>query len=297
MNQENKATLILIATTMLAGAGWIFSKQSISGMPPFGFIALRFICAAMLLTPFCYRSLKQISRTQLLNATSVGVFMGASLLLWVHAISVTDTLAEGAFISSLSMLFVPLVAWVLFKHRPPRMFWLSLPFAILGLLLLSVASGFRTSPSQIWFLASAFTLALHFNFNAKYAQSIPSLVLACIQLLVTGILAFIASLLFETWPDSVANSTWVWFACSTILATSLRYVMQTVGQKLTTSANAAVIMILEPVWASSLSVFFYGDHMTATKLLGCGFILWSLFIYRGGARILEKLKLKYRTQG
>lgn len=34
---------ILIITTFLAAAGWVFSKEAIQGLPPFGFIGIRFI--------------------------------------------------------------------------------------------------------------------------------------------------------------------------------------------------------------------------------------------------------------
>ncbi len=37
-NSERKATVILVATTMIAALGWIFSKETIQGLPPFGFI-------------------------------------------------------------------------------------------------------------------------------------------------------------------------------------------------------------------------------------------------------------------
>lgn len=288
MNQETKATIILILTTIFAGLGWIFSKQAINGLPPFAFIGTRFIAASILLLPFCYKQLFALTRSQLINAASVGILMSCALLTWVTAISVTDTLAEGAFISSLAMLFAPLVGWVLFKQKPIRMFWISLPFAVLGLGFLSLSNGYHHSPSQVWFLISAVMLAFHFNFNAKYAQSVPSLALACIQLFVVGTVGTIASLLLEQWPDQITNETWMWIALSTVLATSLRYVMQTMGQKLTTSGNAAIIMILEPVWASSLSVVFYGDDMPLGKVIGCALILWSLFVYRGGAKLLER---------
>ncbi len=288
MTQEFKATVILIFTTIFAGLGWIFSKQAIAELPPFAFIGTRFVIASLLLVPFCYKSFSALSRQQVINAASVGVIMSGALLTWVTAISVTDTLAEGAFISSLAMLFAPFVGWLLFKQRPIRMFWVSLPFAVLGLGFLSLSNGYHHSPSQIWFLISAILLAFHFNFNAKYAQTVPSLVLACIQLMVVGVVASIASLLLEQWPETISSTTWMWLALSTIVATSLRYVMQTVGQKLTTSGNAAIIMILEPVWASSLSVVFYGDDMPIGKVIGCGLILWSLFVYRGGAKLLER---------
>ncbi|MGB5446621.1 MAG: EamA family transporter, partial [Psychromonas sp.] len=62
MSQDKRADLLILCTTILAAAGWIFSKQAIQGLPPFGFIGLRFLCASLLLVPFCYRSFFQVSR-------------------------------------------------------------------------------------------------------------------------------------------------------------------------------------------------------------------------------------------
>ncbi|QSA19887.1 EamA family transporter, partial [Vibrio furnissii] len=48
-----RAEIILVLTTLLAAAGWVFSKQAIQGLPPFGFIGLRFVTASLILLPFC----------------------------------------------------------------------------------------------------------------------------------------------------------------------------------------------------------------------------------------------------
>ncbi|MGF1731080.1 DMT family transporter [Photobacterium kasasachensis] len=290
MTLDRRADLILIATTMLAAAGWIFSKEAIQGLPPFGFVGTRFVLASMFLLPFCFSALKKVSRGDLFRAMGVGCLLGSALLLWIYAVSVSDTLGEGAFIMSLSMLFVPLVAWPLFRQRPPRMFWFSLPLAFGGLMLLSLGGGWQQSASQIWFGLAALMLALHFNFNSRCAQRIPALLLTCIQLFVTGSMGLVASLSFETWPQHVGLDIWGWFAMSVVIATSLRYVMQTTGQKHSTAANAAIIMVLEPVWTVFLSILWYGEQMPINKVLGCTLILMSLLIYRGGAKIMAKLK-------
>ncbi len=71
---------------------------------------------------------------------------------------------------------------------------------------------------------------------------------------------------------------------SVILATTLRYVMQTLGQKYTSSANAALVMILEPVWTVVLSVLWYGEQLSTLKMVGCVLILFSLVMYRTHGR-------------
>ncbi len=128
-------------------------------------------------------------------------------------------------------------------------------------------------------------LALHFNVNSKYSQKLPVLLLTCIQLFVTGLIGLLISSLVETVPTEVSTSIWIWFALSTLLATSLRYVMQTMGQKFVQAGNAALIMILEPVWTVILSVIWYGEVLTSNKLVGCVLILFSLVIYRTGGRL------------
>ena len=46
-----------------------------------------------------------------MNAVKHHGVLGSAVMTWIYAISISDTLGEGAFIMSLSMLFVPIVAW------------------------------------------------------------------------------------------------------------------------------------------------------------------------------------------
>ena len=169
---QRHGELLLATATLIAASGWIFSKEAIAHLPAFGFIGLRFLLAAVCLLPFCYRHLFRINPLDLIKAFGVGALLGSALLLWIYAVSISDTLGQGAFIMSLSMLLVPLIAWPLFGNKPTGRFWCSLPFAIIGLILLSVAEGWRQSSNQLWFLLAALMLAVHFNFNSRYAQNV-----------------------------------------------------------------------------------------------------------------------------
>ncbi|WP_394211840.1 DMT family transporter [Enterovibrio calviensis] len=292
---ERRASLILLVATVLAAWGWIFSKEAIQGMPPFGFIGLRFILASLCILPFCFGKLKVVNRGDLTRAAGVGCVLACAILFWIFAMSVSTSLGEGAFIMSLSMLIVPPVAWLLYKQAPPRIFWFSMPIAVVGLALLSLGGvGWQLSPSQIWFLLAALFLAVHFNLNNRYAQRIPTLVLTCVQLFSTGVVATIASLLTETWPDTIPPTVWGWFTLSVLVATSLRYLMQTLGQKGASAANAAIIMILEPVWTVILSVVWYHESMPAHKIAGCALILLSLLVYRGTQPLRDFMRKKSR---
>ncbi|MGD8112193.1 DMT family transporter [Vibrio sp. TRT 17S01] len=288
MNAERKAASILVVTTLFAAFGWVFSKEAIQGLPPFGFIGLRFLIASLCILPLCYKALFKTRWQDIRSAALVGCLLTMALMSWIYAISISDTLGEGAFIVSLSMLMVPLIAWMLFGQKPKRIFWFSMPVAISGLAFLSLAGGWQQSASHIWFLVNATMLALHFNVNSKYSQKLPVLLLTCIQLFVTGCFSLITSLLFEEFPEAVEPSIWGWFAASALLATALRYVMQTLGQKHTNPANAALIMILEPIWTVVLSVTWYNETLSGNKLIGCGLILFALLLYRTDGRFFKR---------
>ena len=275
-----RAEPVLIITTLLAGAGWVFSKEAIQELPPFGFIGIRFIFASLLLLPFCFSALKKALWQDCVRSMGVGVLLSAALFCWIHAISISDTLGEGAFIMSLSMLFVPLLAWPLFGNRPPRAFWFSLPIAFSGLFLLAWNDGWNVSASQLWFIFAAIGLATHFNFNSKYSASLPPILLTTLQLFTVGCLGTVLSFFLETWPQEVSLITWKWVLLSVLLATSLRYLLQTVGQKWVTPTNAAILMLLEPIWTMLLSVWIYDESMPLNKLFGCGLLLLSLVFYR-----------------
>ncbi|MBY7948538.1 DMT family transporter [Vibrio fluvialis] len=275
-----RAEIILVLTTLLAAAGWVFSKQAIQGLPPFGFIGLRFVTASLILLPFCLPALRKASLGDMLRSMGVGVFLGGSIFCWIYAISISDTLGEGAFIMSLSMLFVPLVAWPLLGNKPSRAFWMSLPIAVVGLFLLAWNGEWNVAASQLWFLLAAVGLALHFNFNSQYSAKLPPMLLTTLQLFATGCLGLLLSYFVEVWPQEVSGETWKWFVLSVLLATSLRYLMQTVGQKHANPTNAAILMLLEPVWTLLLSVWIYSESMPLNKIIGCVLLLGSLLLYR-----------------
>ncbi len=90
------------------------------------------------------------------------------------------------------------------------------------------------------------------RYNSKEANRNPQP-----NILLNGMVSWLT----ESWPATISLVTWKWFALSVLLATSLRYLMQTMGQKSANPTNAALLMLLEPVWTLVLSVVIYQDNV------------------------------------
>ncbi|KAE9626577.1 DMT family transporter [Aeromonas veronii] len=273
--------LLMVLVTLLAAAGWLFSKEAIRELPPAAFIGSRFLLAALLLLPLAWLRELPPTRAQLVRAAGCGTLLGASLLLWVTAISQSDALGSGAFIMSVATLMAPLAAWAAFRAKPGRHYWLTLPIAIAGLLLLSSSTHWGVSLSLFWFLAAATTLGIQLAVHRHFAQSIAPTWLTCIQLAMTGLLGTLLSLLTEQWPEAGVNhGIWGWFAASVLIATTLRYWLLTHALSKMTTAHAALMMLLEPVWTLILSTLFYSEPLGGAKLAGAGLVLGALVLYQ-----------------
>ena len=292
--------LLMVLVTLLAAAGWLFSKEAIRELPPAAFIGSRFLLAALLLLPLAWLREPPPTRAQLLRAAGCGTLLGASLLLWVTAISQSDALGSGAFIMSVATLMAPLAAWAAFRAKPGRHYWLTLPIAIAGLLLLSSNTHWGgdhpeqtgVSLSLFWFLAAATTLGIQLAVHRHFAQSIAPTWLTCIQLAMTGLLGTLLSLQTEQWPETgVSHGIWGWFAASVLIATTLRYWLLTHALSKMTTAHAALMMLLEPVWTLILSTLCYSEPLGGAKLAGAGLVLGALVLYQLPL-LLRSAKLK-----
>ncbi|UQG54199.1 MULTISPECIES: DMT family transporter [unclassified Marinobacter] len=300
MTNAHKSDLILVGVTLLAATSWIFSKEAILLMPPLLFMALRFLIAGSFLAAFAYRSLARLSGDQVKRSLGVGLVFGVAMSFWVMGLFHGTSMGEGAFITSLGVVIVPILARLLFKEAQPASTWLAIPVAVAGLALLSLRNGFQPEPAQIFFAMAAFIFALYFTLNTRAAnqriainrqgnaiekQRIPALPLTAIALLTVGLVTLVESLMTESWQPTFSNPPplliW-WILASAIVGTAGRFLAQTYAQSLSAHRHGAVILVIEPVWVSLFAARWFDEIMTPVQLAGCGLIFAALIVNRWG---------------
>ena len=275
-----QADALLLLVTVLAASGWIFSKEALAGMPPLLFIGTRFLLAGLILLGFAWPTLTRMSARRVRRGLLVGVLFSAAIAFWVLGLNYSDHLGESAFINSLGILLVPVVARLLFGDRPPRSTWVALPVALLGFALLSLNAGFNVEASQLLMVCAALCFALLINVNTRVVRNVPALPLTTLQLISVGVVLTGLSLVVEHQPLALSPSILGWFMTSVLLASSLRFFLQIKAQSMTTPSHAAVILMLEAVWTALFAAWWFGETMTALQLLGCSLIFMALLINR-----------------
>lgn len=313
MSDAHKSDLLLVAVTLLAAISWIFSKEAILLMPPLLFMAVRFLIAGGLLAVFAWRPLLRLSGDQLKRSLGVGLVFGIAMSFWVMGLFHSTSMGEGAFITSLGVVIVPIIARLAFKEAQPTSTWFAIPVAVAGLALLSLRHGFQPEPSQMFFAVAATIFALYFTLNTRAANQrtvisrrgktvekhrIPALPLTAIALFTVGAVILVESLVLEPWQPTFSDPppllVW-WILASAIVGTAGRFLVQTYAQSLSSHSHGAVIMVLEPIWVSLFAAGWFAETMTIIQLAGCGLIFAALIVNRWSA-LSKALKASLRKR-
>jgi drug/metabolite transporter (DMT)-like permease len=210
-------------------------------------------------------------------------------------------MGEGAFLTSLGVVIVPIIARVVFGESQPLSTWLAIPIAVAGLALLSLENGFRPDPGQLYFVVAAFIFALYFTLNTRAAnqrtvtnkrgetiekRKVPALPLTALALLTVGLVTLVESAISEPWAPTLNNPPpilMVWVLASAIVGTAGRFLLQTYAQSLSVHSHGVVILVLEPVWVALFAAAWFGETMSALQLAGCGLIFMALLVNRWSA--------------
>ena len=115
MKNYKGETALLIAT-LIWGATFTIIKYALQDASPLVFISIRFTLAALILTPFLFKEIKNIDRQVLFGGVFLGLlyFLGFS----TQTIGLNYTTAtKSGFITGSFILFTPIFQ-IIFEKRP-----------------------------------------------------------------------------------------------------------------------------------------------------------------------------------
>ena len=313
MPNARKSDLLLVGVTLMAAISWMFSKEAVLLMPPLLFMALRFLLAGTILCVFAAPALLRLNKDQLKRGAGVGLVFGIAMSCWVMGLFHATHVGEGAFLVSLGVVIVPIIARFVYKEPQPASTWFAIPVAVTGLALLSLKNGFRPEIGQVFFVVAAFIFALYFNLNTRAANQrternrdgvavekarVPTLPLTAIALMCVGAVTLTESLFLEPWAPTFNQFPPIlalWIAASAIVGTAGRFLVQTYAQSLSAQSHGVVFLVLEPIWVAVFATLWFGESMAASQLAGCALIFMALLINRWGT-IRKALKAWRRNR-
>ncbi|MFX1568165.1 MAG: DMT family transporter [Promethearchaeota archaeon] len=281
-NNSSKQSLIaiflLILTTILWGTSFILTKNITQDMPIFIYMGLRFAIALLGFAPF-YSHLKSVNKKILLMSFITGILYFFGLAIQTYGLQ-TTTAGKAGFITGLSAIIVPFIAWIGFKKPLTKRIWVAVILSVLGMafLLLEGESGIIIGDFIV--LISAFIWAFYIIYNDKYVRIADIYSYSIIQIFVVSSASFIASLIIQESYAILSYPTTYWYIMVYlgIGVMTLTILFQNWSQQYQGPTQTAIIFTLEPVFAALFGFLIGNEVLSIYAWIGCGLIFIAILI-------------------
>ena len=274
-----KPTAALLLATAVWGATFVTVKDALAASDSFTFLVLRFgvgaIAAAGL--AFALRRGAPFSRAVIAPGLGLGVLLFVGYTLQTVGLE-TTTPARSAFITGLTVVFVPFVSWRLNGKRPPARAFFAPLVALAGLQRLTGVTFSQAVPvGDALTLGCAVVYAFHIVGMGKWGTGLPALELTAVQLAVVTVLSAAALPFVERRFEPTA-SYWGAVLFTGVVASALAIGIQVWAQAQINATRAAVIFSVEPVFAIAWAAAMGRGWPGVPELVGGGFILLAVLI-------------------
>ena len=277
MSKNTTATLLLLLGTFFWGATFVFVKEGIERIDVFTFLAWRFSIASLLLILIFFRKIITMDRRTIKYGVFLGVILMASYTTQTVGLLYT-TASKAAFITGLSVVFVPLFIAMGGSKRPTTGNILAVIIATIGLAILTLSSSFAFNIGDIWVLGCAFFFALYIILVGKYTRTFESIKFTLVQLITVTIISVIVSAARQKLVIPADWIVWQAIIITAIFATAYMYVIQNQFQKFITEVKAAIIFSFEPIFAAIIAYFYLNEPLTIRVIIGGALIFAGMLV-------------------
>src|SRR5690606_19590845 len=194
------------------------------------------------------------------HAAGLGVLYGLAQILQTAGLAHTAASASG-FVTGLYVVCTPLLAAAILRTKIPPVTWAAVVLATIGLGVLTL-SGFSVGYGEFITFLSAVLYALHIVGLGAWSTPADALGMTILQILVIAALCSIATV-----PDGIVlpqrAADWASVLYMATIVGALGLLAQTWAQAHLPPTRSAIIMSMEPVFASFFAVWLGGELLTS----------------------------------
>ena len=269
------ASLALLAMAACWGSTFFLIKDLLDRMPALDFLAVRFAIASAVLVLVAPKAVARLSPEVRKHAAVLGLLYGLAQILQTTGLAHTAASVSG-FVTGLYVVFTPLLAAAILHTRIPPITWAAVVLATIGLGVLAL-DGFSIGYGEFITLVSAILYALHIVGLGAWSTVQDALGMTILQVIVIAVVCT-ASTVHDgiVLPDRASD--WVSVIYMAVVAGGLALLAQTWAQAHLPPTRSALIMSMEPVFASFFAVWLGGEELTSRLLVGGSMVLAAMVI-------------------
>ncbi len=281
-NKQLKGSLMLLVAAMIWGGAFIAQSAGMNYIRPFTYSAVRFYLGCIVLLPLIYFMSRGNSKEVVLRSIKGGIICGFFLFLGntfqQYGLTMTQP-GKAGFISALYLMFVPLLALVIFHKKVQKHIWLGIAVAILGFYFLCIKGEITIQTGDLLILGCAFAFSFQI-LGVDYFTNfeVDPIIVSFFQFLTTAVISTVFMFIFDDINVAgIIEAKWT-ILYAAVLSSGVAYTFQVFGQRDVEPTIASLIMCLESVFAVLSEWVIYRTTMSGRELFGCLLVFMAVVI-------------------
>ena len=276
---------LLVLCTALWGLAFVFQKGAMQHMQPLTFAGVRYALGSIVVLPLAIWEFRRrtaagvtITRGQW---TRIGVLSLAFFLgVWLQQVALlTTSVTNGGFITSLYVIFTPVVTYITLRTKPHPIVYLGAPLALVGIYLLTGAQldAFTLGDFQLLLCAVCWGVQVSM-LGALVRETGMPIFVSTINFFATALLASGLAFVLETPTIGGMLDGWIPILYSGICSTAIAFSLQAIGQQYVPPANAAIILSGEALFAALGGALLLNERLPPVGYLGAAVIFATIIM-------------------
>lgn len=280
--KEKKAIVLLFLASFLWGMAFIFQSLASGKIGPIYFTGIRMLLGFVVLIPFLikvfkkHKGDKEYFKTAFLGGFVCGLTTAVPSILQQIGLIYT-TAGKAGFITSLYILFVPLLSIVLGKKVSLKT-WLCIAAATAGAFLLCGNASGKINKGDLYIFICALLFAIQIMCIDHFVAKLEGIDLSSLQFLFAGIISLIVAVFTETLEFADIKASIIPILYTGIISCAVAYSLQVIGQKYVAPAKATLPLSLENAWSAVGGAMFLHQYMNLRELSGCVVLFAAVLI-------------------
>lgn len=267
--------IVVLWGTSFTVVHWALEDAKIS---PWLILAVRSTLAAALTLVWWPRSLRFAGCA---HDWACGAWLG--LLIGVGFVTQTigletTTPSRSAFITSMTIIFVPILQVTVQRHRPGRGPLLAIPVALAGLCLLTGSHRGTLNAGDVWTLGCALAWSGYIIELQRLSPRADLGRLLLGQFILFGLVCWIVGFAAGEINWSQSDRMWIGLVYLAVACTFIPIAVHNRCQRDTTPTRAALIFVAEPLVATFVSWALTVETLEPSQWLGAALVLLGLII-------------------
>ncbi len=271
--KRNLARIIIITAGIIWGFGFIGNKYVLdNGWNESQLLFVRFFTGTVAIFLIYF---KRIIKTDLITikwGLFLGLFLYAGFFFQTWGLANT-TPSNNALVTSGYIILMPLIIYVFERRHIERKTIYAGIITMIGISLITVDFQELTIAfGDVLTFIGAFFYAIHIYFLGKQAKKVDLFVLMAFQLVMFSVIAFFVMIGTGGMPSGlIEGDNSLLFLIAILLGffgSFVAFLFQSIGQKHTSEAEAAILISTESVFGPVFAILFYNDPFNTMIFFG-----------------------------